>query len=123
MPMIMAGMDQHAPGRSTERRTVASALEYAIPVEISMLCLDRLMLSRLAPAACLGQQEKWPRSDVGQGSSEPESSGTTHDLDTQIACAQAPQVGQQQRRGLRDRPGWGRSRLRGLHGARRQPAG
>src|SRR5215207_821502 len=110
--MIMARMEKHAPGRSAERRTVASALEYAISVEISMQGLDRLMLSRRTPAAPPGQQEKWPRSDIGQGRSEPKSSGTTHDLDTQIACAQAPHVGQQQRRGLRDRLGRGGSRLR-----------
>jgi hypothetical protein len=64
--MIMARMDQHAPGHSTEDRAVASALEYAIPVEISMKCLDRLVLSRPAPATPPGQEEKWARSDVGQ---------------------------------------------------------
>jgi hypothetical protein len=93
--MIMARMDQHAPGHSTEAGTIARALEYAIPVEISMQGLDRLVLSRLALATPPGQKKKGSRTDVGQGSSEPEPSGTTHDLDTQIACAQAPHVGQQ----------------------------
>jgi hypothetical protein len=112
MPVFVSGVTKHAAGQPTAFLTVAGSLKLAVSVGISVQYLNGLMLAAGATAATPRQQEERPRSDVGQRCGEAQPAGSPNNLYLQIARAQAPHVGKQQRSGSRDRRSWHWRQLR-----------
>jgi hypothetical protein len=88
-------MMKHAAAQSTASLTVAAGLKLTVPIGISMEHLEGLMLAAAATAATLRQQKERPRSDIGQRCGEAQPTGTSDNIDLQIARTHTSHVGKQ----------------------------